>query len=84
MDTRWHYVNDLQNEHKLIGIKFIKSEDNVSDLATKNVNGATQERHLGTITADRSYVEGNDNDNGDMQIREDVGEVISSHQYTHD
>ena len=36
MDTRCHYVNDLQ-ESGLIKVKFVRSEDNVSDIVTKNV-----------------------------------------------
>ena len=36
MDTRWFYVNDMQDQEMII-VKFVRSEDNVSDVATKNV-----------------------------------------------
>ena len=56
MDTRWFYVNDLQSD-KIVLIKFVRSEDNVADVATKNVSGETQDAHLERITAEKSYIE---------------------------
>ena len=37
MDTRWFYVNDLQDDGLII-VKFVRSEENISDVATKNVS----------------------------------------------
>ena len=54
MDTRWFYVNDLQDDGLII-VKFVRSEDNVSDVATKNVSADTMEKHIDTITAERNY-----------------------------
>ena len=54
MDTRWFYVNDMQDEEMIV-IKFVRSEDNVSDVATKNVTADTMRKHIDTITADREF-----------------------------
>jgi hypothetical protein len=37
MDTRWWYVNQLQEEDKLIKVEFVRTKDNASDVGTKNV-----------------------------------------------
>ena len=66
MDTRWFYVNDLQDEGMIV-VKFVRSEDNVSDVATKNVTAETMERHIDALTAGRDYWKGdNDGDEDDM------------------
>ena len=44
MDTRYHYVNDLQDDG-MIKVKFVRSEENVSDVATKNVTSDVMRRH---------------------------------------
>ena len=69
MDTRWFYVNDLQDEG-LIVVKFVRSEDNVSDVATKNVTAETMKKHINALTANKDYwMKG---DNGDSEeIEED-------------
>ena len=54
MDTRYYYVNDLQ-EDGMIKVMFVRSEDNVADVATKNVTGEIQDRHIDRITGDRDY-----------------------------
>ena len=54
MDTRWFYVNDLQDDGLII-VKFVRSEENVSDVATKNVSAMTMDKHIDTITAERNY-----------------------------
>ena len=65
MDTRWFYVNDLQDEGMIV-VKFVRSEDNVSDVATKNVTAETMERHIDALTAGRDYWKGdNDEDEED-------------------
>ena len=63
MDTRWFYVNDLQDDGLII-VKFVRSEDNVSDVATKNVSADTMGKHIDTITAERNYW---NSDNGDRK-----------------
>ena len=52
MDTRWFYVNDLQDDGLII-VKFVRSEDNVSDVATKNVSADTMGKHIDAITQQR-------------------------------
>ena len=52
IDTRHCYVKDLQNEG-LIKVEFVRSEDNVSDIATKNVTGEVQEIHLNKFLSDK-------------------------------
>ena len=54
MDTRYHYVNDLQ-ESGLIKVKFVRSEDNVSDIATKNVASDLMRKHEGKLMTDKEY-----------------------------
>ena len=63
MDTRWFYVNDLQDDG-LIVIKFVRSEDNVSDVATKNVTADTMKKHINALTANKDYWK---SDNGEMK-----------------
>ena len=69
MDTRWHYVNDLQKDG-LIKIDFVASEDNVSDVATKNVTIDTMGKHIDSITATKESIAG-------PSDRKGVGEVSS-------
>ena len=69
MDTRWHYVNDLQ-KGGLIKIDFVASEDNVSDVATKNVTIDTMGKHIDSITATKESIAG-------PSDRKGVGEVSS-------
>ena len=52
MDTRCHCVNDLQDDG-VIKVKFVRSEDNVSDVATKNVTGEIFKKHEDEVVADR-------------------------------
>ena len=63
MDTRWFYVNDLQDDG-LIVVKFVRSEDNVSDVATKNVTADTMKKHINALTANKDYWK---SDNGEME-----------------
>ena len=55
MDTRWHFVNDLQ-EQNLIKVKFVNSARNLSDGNTKNVQSETLNSHLTTYAADKADV----------------------------
>ena len=63
MDTRWFYVNDLQDDGLII-VKFVRSEENISDVATKNVSAMTMDKHIDAITAERNYWH---SDNGDRK-----------------
>jgi hypothetical protein len=54
MDVRWFYVNDLQDEG-IIVVKFVRSEDNVSDVATKNVTAAVMRNHINKLIAEKDY-----------------------------
>ena len=65
MDTRWFYVNDLQDDGMII-VKFVRSEDNISDIATKNVTVETMKRHIDALTAQRDYWM-KESDNGEMK-----------------
>ena len=49
MDTRWWYVTQLQEEDKLIKVRFVRTKENVSDLGTKNVNAETYQYHEGKL-----------------------------------
>ena len=53
MDTRWWYVTDMQDEMKLIKVKFVRTKDNVSDIGTKNVDTLTYESHEGRLLKNR-------------------------------
>ena len=54
MDTRWFYVNDMQDQEMIV-VKFVRSEDNVSDVATKNVTAETMRKHIDTITTRQEF-----------------------------
>ena len=55
MDTRWHFVNQMQ-EDGLVKIIFVKSEENISDIGTKNVTGEVLERHEGKLIVERDKI----------------------------
>ena len=57
MDTRWHYINDLQNDEKLIKVEFVPSKANLADGATKNVSGEIYTSYLPSYAADKDYLE---------------------------
>ena len=56
MDTRWHFVNNMQDEG-LIKINFVCSEENVSDIGTKNVTTETHETHTKKLLGERESFE---------------------------
>ena len=58
IDTQHCYVKDLQNEC-LIKVEFVRSEDNVSDIATKNVTGEVHEIHMKRLYQTRWMCESN-------------------------
>jgi hypothetical protein len=53
MDTRWWYVNQLQEEEKLIKVRFVRTAQNVSDVGTKNVTVDVYKTHKGRMIKDR-------------------------------
>jgi hypothetical protein len=48
IDVRHHFIRDLIKDKKLI-VRFIKSEDNPSDIMTKNVNRESYLKHVDNI-----------------------------------
>jgi hypothetical protein len=48
IDTRQHFLRELVAK-KLLEVKFIKSENNTSDITTKNIPGALHEKHTTNI-----------------------------------
>jgi Reverse transcriptase (RNA-dependent DNA polymerase) len=57
IDTRYFFVKDMQNDG-LCKVDFVRSGDNVSDIATKNVTGEVHDSHLEKYTAERDAVIG--------------------------
>ena len=53
MDTRWWYVNQLQEEDKLIKVGFVRTAKNVSDVGTKNVTVEVYKAHSGRLIKGR-------------------------------
>ena len=45
MDTRWWFVNQLVEEG-LIDVQFVRTNDNLSDIGTKNVTLEVYEAHM--------------------------------------
>ena len=56
MDTRWHFVNNLQNDDKLIKVEFTPSASNLADGVTKNVTGEIYQSHLDSYAAEKDYL----------------------------
>ena len=48
IDIRHHYLRDLHSEGRL-DVRFIRSEDNPSDIATKNTDVKTHEKHASDV-----------------------------------
>jgi hypothetical protein len=55
MDTRYFFVKEMQNDG-LIKVDFVQSEENVSDIATKNVSGEIHESNLGKYMATKGSI----------------------------
>ncbi len=51
VDVCLYMLQDL-NEDKIIQIKWIKGEDNLADLGTKNLNHASHHKHTKTLCGD--------------------------------
>ena len=56
MDTRYWYVHQLQEEHGLIKVGFVRTEENVSDIGTKNVDTKTYQRHESKLIVSKGDV----------------------------
>jgi hypothetical protein len=56
MDTRFWYVHQLQEEHGLIKVHFVRTKDNVSDIGTKNVTTDVYKAHEGKLVTSRESV----------------------------
>ena len=55
MDTRYHYVNDIQDDG-VIKVEFVRSEENLGDGFTKNVSGDIYGRHVGTYMSNKDEI----------------------------
>jgi hypothetical protein len=76
-DLRQKFTSDLQ-EKGLIKIDFVKSEENTSDIMTKNVTVELFEKHVQGLVIDKSEVD------GDMSSsRKGVGRVLSDLSHSH-
>ena len=53
MDTRYWYVHQLQEEHGLIKVHFVRTKDNVSNIGTKNVTTETFKAHEGKLVVSK-------------------------------
>jgi hypothetical protein len=76
-DLRQKFTSDLQ-EKGLIKIDFVKSEDNTSDIMTKNVTVELFEKHVQGLVIDKGEID------GDMSSsRKGVGRVLSDLPQSH-
>jgi hypothetical protein len=48
IDIRHHYLRDLMDEKRL-DVRFVRSEDNPSDIATKNTDIKTYDKHAADV-----------------------------------
>jgi hypothetical protein len=55
MDVKWRFVNDLSDD-QVIELVFVRSEDNWSDMQTKNVSGNIYDRHAPEFVVPREDV----------------------------
>jgi hypothetical protein len=76
-DLRQKFTSDLQ-EKGLIKIDFVKSEENTSDIMTKNVTVELFEKHVQGLVIDKGEID------GDMSSsRKGVGRVLSDLPQSH-
>ena len=52
IDIKYHYVRELV-EKKFVEIKFVKSEDNLADLFTKNLGGEAYSKHSNKLLIEK-------------------------------
>jgi hypothetical protein len=83
IDIRWHFIRELY-EKKVVTVKFVRSEDNPSDICTKNTPEKLQIKHAtnmrnGTLDAHvkwESIIRNIDDETVNIALREDVGMKI--------
>jgi hypothetical protein len=51
IDIKYHYIRE-QIDAGLVEIKFVRSEENLADLFTKNLKGETYEYHSNKLLSD--------------------------------
>jgi hypothetical protein len=56
MDMRYRFIEQLQSDG-LIKVKFVPTNNNIADVATKNVSGDTLEAHVEKYLVDKEEVE---------------------------
>ena len=55
VDLRYRFIKQFQDDG-FLRIVFVKTEENCSDLMTKNVKGELNEKHSKRLMADKSYI----------------------------
>ncbi len=79
IDIRWHFIRELY-DRKIVTVKFVRSEDNPSDICTKNTPEKLQLKHAndmrnGTLDAHtkwESIIKEIENESVHVVLREDV------------
>ena len=56
VDTRWHFVRELQDK-RVVEVIFVKTKENCADGFTKNVDGETHAVHSGRMVSDKSEID---------------------------
>ena len=51
VDTRYHWIRQFVDD-KIVDVKYVKSEDNVSDICTKNLLVKLFEKHSSKLVSD--------------------------------
>ena len=55
MDTRYHWIREfIQDE--MVKVKYVKSEDNVADICTKNLQGKLFDKHSNKLVHDMAFL----------------------------
>ena len=58
ISVRHHFLNDLcSSEPKFLDVIFVCSEENTSDILSKNVNGAIYHKHAPSLLFDKSSLD---------------------------
>ena len=57
IDVRFHYLRELVDQG-MLNLKFVRSEDNVSDIFTKNLSAGLFEKHVRQLGISRRNKEG--------------------------
>ena len=54
VDTRYHWIRQFVDD-KIVDVKYVKSEDNVSDICTKNLPTKLFEKHSSKLISDVGF-----------------------------